>query len=81
MASVRRKSDVRVWEAPPFVGKRTFQLIGSCRHWARRDLQSLPSIHPSAEFLCPSVGLGHEEPSVRRTHDFRWPSWHMMECD
>lgn len=81
MASRRRKSDVRVWEAPPFVGKRTFQLIGSCRHWARRDLQSLPSIQFSAEYLYPSVVLGHEEPSVRRTRDFKRPSWHMMKCD
>ena len=69
------------WEAPPFVGKRTFQLIGSCMHWARRDIQSLPSIHPSAGYIRPSAVLGHEEPSVRRSRDFRRPSWHMMEGD
>lgn len=34
-----------------------------------------------AQNIFTSVVFGHEEPSVRRTRDFRRPSWHMMKCD
>ena len=71
----------RVPDADPFVEERTFQLIGSCRHWARRGFGRSSRTHASAEYFRKDLQLDTEELSVRHTRKFRRPSWQGVQCD